>query len=206
LIDKQLVELGVITDQKQKPASFSQLFREVWANNADAMSIQYSGTGALKTDYTRTGQRSLRGAIQDGINSLTRYYLNNFMDGTIQDSLDLFVGYYRPTKMQASPYDPKMKENERTQQASLFGFLLRLAAALFTVYIAAITLLPSSMAPFKRWSNTTQFFLLSTVFAVGSWKLSIRYGRRFVNRPKLVAHVVEDIIHTDKSMASKDTL
>lgn len=47
------------------------------------MSFQYSGTGALKTDYTRTGKRSLKGAIQDGINSLTRYYLNNLRDGKL---------------------------------------------------------------------------------------------------------------------------
>jgi len=45
------------------------------------MSVLYSGTPALKTDFTRTGKRTMRGAIDDGINSLTRYVLNNFMDG-----------------------------------------------------------------------------------------------------------------------------
>jgi len=28
-------------------------FYLVWADNADAVSLQYAGTGALKTDYTR---------------------------------------------------------------------------------------------------------------------------------------------------------
>ncbi|KOB72019.1 putative sac1 suppressor of actin mutations 1-like protein, partial [Operophtera brumata] len=41
----------------------------------------YSGTGALKTDFTRTGKRSHMGLVRDGINSLTRYYMNNFSDG-----------------------------------------------------------------------------------------------------------------------------
>lgn len=62
-------------------ASFDSLFKNVWADNADLVSIQYSGTGALKTDFTRTGKRSIQGAIQDGINSMIRYYKNNFTDG-----------------------------------------------------------------------------------------------------------------------------
>lgn len=57
------------------------LFKNVWADNADLISIQYSGTGALKTDFTRTGKRSVQGMIQDGINSLTRYFKNNYCDG-----------------------------------------------------------------------------------------------------------------------------
>lgn len=61
--------------------SFDSLFKNVWADNADLVSIQYSGTGALKTDFTRTGKRTIQGAIQDGINSITRYYKNNFTDG-----------------------------------------------------------------------------------------------------------------------------
>jgi hypothetical protein len=28
-------------------------FDLVWADNADVISLQYAGTGALKTDYTR---------------------------------------------------------------------------------------------------------------------------------------------------------
>jgi hypothetical protein len=34
------------------------------------------------------------GLIADGINSLMRYYLNNFTDGTRQDAMDLFYGHY----------------------------------------------------------------------------------------------------------------
>lgn len=65
----------------QSITSFDSLFKNVWADNADLISLQYSGTGALKTDFTRTGKRSIQGAMQDGINSLTRYIKNNFNDG-----------------------------------------------------------------------------------------------------------------------------
>lgn len=57
------------------------LFRSVWADNADYMSIQYSGTGALKTDFTRTGKRTRMGLAKDGMNSMIRYCKNNFFDG-----------------------------------------------------------------------------------------------------------------------------
>jgi hypothetical protein len=39
---------------------------------------QYAGTGALKSGFTRTGKRTLAGLIDDGVKSMTRYYLNNF--------------------------------------------------------------------------------------------------------------------------------
>ena len=56
----------------------------VWANHADALSVAYSGTPALKTDYTRTGKRTLRGNLADGWHSLKRYALANFADGRRQ--------------------------------------------------------------------------------------------------------------------------
>lgn len=60
---------------------FESLFKSVWADNADVISTQYSGTGALKTDFTRTGKRTRWGLIRDAINTLARYYKNNFADG-----------------------------------------------------------------------------------------------------------------------------
>ena len=57
-----------ITDQP----SFMEIFKDAWIGNADAISIQYAGTGALKTDFTRTGKRSRRGAFNDFLNSSRR--------------------------------------------------------------------------------------------------------------------------------------
>ena len=59
----------------------------MWGNNADAISMQYAGTGALKTDFTRTGKRTKMGMLRDGWNSCVRYVLNNFYDGRRQVSL-----------------------------------------------------------------------------------------------------------------------
>lgn len=46
------------------------IFRANWTRNADVISILYTGTGALKTDFTRTGKRTTQGAINDGVNSV----------------------------------------------------------------------------------------------------------------------------------------
>jgi hypothetical protein len=67
--------------------------RMLWADNADAISRLYAGTPALKGDFTRTGKRTKKGALDDGMNSLQRYYLNNFLDADRQEGMDLLAGH-----------------------------------------------------------------------------------------------------------------
>ncbi|CAD8100342.1 unnamed protein product [Paramecium sonneborni] len=74
------------------PNDLEQIFRDQWTKNADIMSILYSGTGALKTDFTRTGKRTFWGSLQDGKNSIHRYYINNFVDAHNQNCIDLALG------------------------------------------------------------------------------------------------------------------
>lgn len=78
-----LQKLGILRagQRVEDQLYFEPLFKSVWADNADVISIQYSGTGALKTDFTRTGKRTVWGLISDGMNSFTRYCKNNFADG-----------------------------------------------------------------------------------------------------------------------------
>lgn len=81
---------------RDEDAAFEDMFRNLWADNADVVSNSYSGTGAMKTDVTRTGNRTKVGALQDARIGVTRYFRNNFFDGPRQDSFDLFLGTYRP--------------------------------------------------------------------------------------------------------------
>jgi len=67
-------------------------FRNIWTDNADILSLLYTGTPALKTDFTRTGKRSMKGALDDGKHSMIRYYINNFDDGYNHDCLDISQG------------------------------------------------------------------------------------------------------------------
>ncbi|KAI5839330.1 SacI homology domain-containing protein [Morchella snyderi] len=99
LLAQQMVDAGVIPPGTTTAAhtAFETLFRNAWADNADAVSRAYSGTGALKTDYTRTGVRTRAGALADASNSITRYIRNNFADGPRQDAFDVFLGVHLPT-------------------------------------------------------------------------------------------------------------
>ena len=49
------LRMGVFdeTARIDQQGQFENLFKNVWADHADMISIQYSGTGALKTDFTR---------------------------------------------------------------------------------------------------------------------------------------------------------
>ena len=49
-----------------------------WADNANRMSQNYTGSDALKVDFTRTGKRNIKGAMSDGFSSVKRYYNQNF--------------------------------------------------------------------------------------------------------------------------------
>lgn len=97
-LTRMLIDLGVLRpgETAQDDQTFEHLFRNVWADNADVVSKTYSGTGALKTDFTRTGNRTRAGMLQDLNNSCTRYVRNNFADGPRQDAFDLFLGAYSP--------------------------------------------------------------------------------------------------------------
>lgn len=97
-ITRQLMDAGVLRpgEAANDDRDFENLFRNIWADNADVVSKSYSGTGALKTDFTRTGQRTRAGMLQDLNNSITRYVRNNFLDGPRQDGFDVFLGTYLP--------------------------------------------------------------------------------------------------------------
>ena len=99
VLTKQLQDVGALKpgESADDDTTFKDLFRNIWADNADVVSKSYSGTGALKTDFTRTGERTRAGMVQDLNNSITRYVKNNFGDGPRQDAFDLFLGTYLPS-------------------------------------------------------------------------------------------------------------
>lgn len=54
---------------------------------------------ALKRDVTRMGKRTKRGAFDDGVNSLRRYYINNYQDIDKQVGIDALLGYIDGTSV-----------------------------------------------------------------------------------------------------------
>lgn len=64
----------------------------LWADNGDALSKMYAGTGALKSSFTRHGKMSIAGALADARKTATRIYVNNFTDKARQNTIDLLLG------------------------------------------------------------------------------------------------------------------
>ena len=64
----------------------------LWADNGDALSKIYAGTGALKSSFTRHGKSSWGGLIADARKSATRMYINKFVDGGRQETIDVLLG------------------------------------------------------------------------------------------------------------------
>ncbi|XP_043814831.1 phosphoinositide phosphatase SAC6 isoform X3 [Manihot esculenta] len=96
MLEIQLRRIGVFAAEEKinSHPNFDDSFKILWANHGDDISIQYSGTPALKGDFVRCGQRTAQGILKDGWNALARYYFNNFSDGVKQDAIDLLHGHY----------------------------------------------------------------------------------------------------------------
>jgi hypothetical protein len=104
--------------------------RTLWADNGDALSKTYSGTGALNTSATRTGKKTFAGLLSDATKSVSRAYITNFSDKGKQTSIDMLLGMLagqRPVIL----FDPigdtvqsalhsRLNEYSRTRKLSLF--------------------------------------------------------------------------------------
>ncbi|KAL4068253.1 SacI homology domain-containing protein [Scleroderma yunnanense] len=99
-LNYQLKLLGVLTEGEDMDdfQALTRDFRELWADHADLISKAYAGSGALKTDFTRTNKRTKIGALEDGYKSAMRYIRNNYFDGARQDGFDLVTGAWTPRK------------------------------------------------------------------------------------------------------------
>ncbi|KAJ2609946.1 Phosphoinositide phosphatase sac1 [Coemansia sp. RSA 1365] len=133
LLVQQLRDIGVFssTDTIAQFPALRSMLNNVWADNADAVSCAYSGTGALKTDFTRTGKRSYLGALRDGRNSVERYIRGNFFDGERQDAIDLLLGKFKVRPGQSSPFTLEQTQEGRALMGTVYVCLFMLAYALF---------------------------------------------------------------------------
>ena len=137
--------------------SFESTFKLLWADHGDGLSLAYSGTGALKSDFVRTGKRTLMGNIQDGYLSSKRFYLNNFRDGYNQDCHDYFLGGLNPRK------------KEFKQHSSLSIHLFISVLLFFTYFIFSV--LKRISLP-GNYESSFKKFIFQLLLFFGSFSLS----------------------------------
>jgi hypothetical protein len=178
-LTRQLTDAGVLRpgEAANDDREFEDLFRNIWADNADVVSKAYSGTGALKTDFTRTGQRTRAGMVQDLSNSITRYVRNNFLDGPRQDGFDVFLGAYLPPESTLGNLRIFVDRRPLIIQSIPYIF----AAGLFMIIVALFTrrLPDAAVWPLRLF---VVFWLL-----ISGWcaRFMLAHGMLYVNWPKL---------------------
>lgn len=92
LISQMAVETFLGHRGEFATSDFWMRHSSMWADNGDALSRIYAGTGALKSSFTRHGKMSLAGTFADVRKSATRLYINNFADKGRQNTIDLLLG------------------------------------------------------------------------------------------------------------------
>ncbi|KAJ3092883.1 hypothetical protein HK100_006819 [Physocladia obscura] len=92
------VDENAVSNTLENSAIVARVFNDLYADAGDAASIIYAGTRALRGDVTRAPgmkrRRWICGGLDDGVNSLVRYYLNHYADGHRQDTYDIWTGKY----------------------------------------------------------------------------------------------------------------
>ncbi|VDN96004.1 unnamed protein product [Rodentolepis nana] len=92
VLESQLRKLGRLPPEVELPMPLARAVQAVWADNGDALSRHYTGTAAMKGDYTRTGSRTVNGLMKDGVSSMSRYY-QRFGEIKRQAAMDFLLGH-----------------------------------------------------------------------------------------------------------------
>lgn len=177
MLEFQLKRLGIFDAEETiaTHANFDENFKILWANHGDDISIQYSGTPALKGDFVRYGQRTVQGIFNDGKNALMRYYLNNFVDGTKQDAIDILQGHY----ILSVTRDMKPATQKGGIEA-IASFPLALGLILTGLFFAMI-----SLGRVRYGFSNLLFSLIWASLSLGIAAVVKANGRIFCNRPRL---------------------
>jgi len=198
-LTRQLQDIGILgpNESIEQDLAFEDLFRNTWADNADVVSKSYSGTGALKTDFTRTGKRTKLGALQDLNNSITRYVRNNFLDGPKQDGFDVFLGKYKPPSTGGN----YVFADRRPLPVQSMPYLL--AASIFLVVVALI----SGQSPGGNVWVIRIFEAFWAAVAAYSFNFITKNGMLYVNWPKLnTSRAAEDGLQNTMDKVQRDPL
>lgn len=111
-------------DRINDNSEYMQKHNILWADHGDQISQIYAGTNALKSSFTRKGKMSFAGAISDATKSVSRLYINNFVDKGKQQNIDGLLGKLtgqKPVKI----FDPEnnyltKKLNEFSKEFTTF--------------------------------------------------------------------------------------
>ncbi|KAH9662387.1 phosphoinositide phosphatase SAC6 [Citrus sinensis] len=195
MLEVQLRRIGIFGAEEtiNSHLNFDENFKILWANHGDDISLQYSGTPALKGDFVRCGQRTMQGILNDGWNALARYYLNNFCDGTKQASMLQYIYFFWPFNLDTQDAIDLLQghyivsvsrdiapPSQNAGLEAMASFPLALSLVLTGLFFATLSL--------RQVRYDLKHLLFSFIWASLSVALAAfvrAKGRLFCNRPRL---------------------
>eukprot|EP00039_Didymoeca_costata_P012766 m.185607 g.185607 ORF g.185607 m.185607 type:complete len:675 (-) comp15577_c0_seq5:2171-4195(-) len=201
-LELQLQWTGVLQTHESLNAlkEFQHFYKNMWADNGDTLANQYggshillhfpqikqaiyclAGSKAMKSDFTRTGRRTVGGLFQDAAKALLRYYRNNFEDGSRQDAVNVLLGKYKVRAGEGVTF-PSPLATSQTPRSSL-GMLL--AVLLMLSGLVANLFIPSSIElSINSWLNKNFWLTWIISLAALAGIINMR-GEHFVDKPRL---------------------
>lgn len=183
VMDDALKQMGVLNTSPETCtasafADFDSAFKHTWADHADALSAVYAGSGALKTDYTRTGRRSKAGTFRDLVMSARRYAYNNFLDGKRQDGIDLLLGVVSLDKLSQGKRDVSLVKLKMEPLPAAQKFLPHAFGACMVLAIVSLVALP-------RWWQKLAGNLAFNAAGGAIMSMIAKNGVKYALRPTL---------------------
>ncbi|OWB61676.1 phosphatidylinositol phosphate phosphatase activity protein [[Candida] boidinii] len=97
---QQVISIAAVTsfliefkgNRRQQDYDLRNKHSTLWADHGDQISQIYTGTNALKSSFSRSGKMNLAGALSDVTKSVSRIYINNFVDKGKQVIIDTLLG------------------------------------------------------------------------------------------------------------------
>ncbi|KAL8272502.1 hypothetical protein Esti_003625 [Eimeria stiedai] len=79
------------------------VFKKMWADQGDSISLQYTGTGSVfSSQIKQGGKSSFSSNLDHAIKAIGRFYHNTFEDAFRQECVDLLVGEHRLCQQHSS--------------------------------------------------------------------------------------------------------
>lgn len=129
-----------------------QQLRRLWYDNGNSLSVQYSGSPALKSYFLRSKRQGIMDKLRDGSLGLKRYFINRLCHGTLQTTYEILTTNTGGRSMR--PYKDRLWI---TKGSILFALIIASTAAWVSVGMSITTFLWSILVVLL---TTAAMFLL----------------------------------------------
>ncbi|KAF9168941.1 inositol polyphosphate 5-phosphatase [Mortierella sp. AD010] len=198
-LSKDAVEslLHNVLHQDNRFGSLRLIHSDLWVDNGDLLSKIYTGTGALKSEITRSGKMSFAGMLGDATKSLNRFVINNFQDKDRQEIIDFLLGKMSH-QVPVAIYDPIHDSVASEMRARQGEYSQKVEIDVFVGTFNLNGKLPSG-EPLERWLCFDEEVPEPDMYVIGFQEIVELTAKQIAvtdeNKRRIWEHEVENIIN-----------